>query len=110
MTSLVQLFGEPTFQNYLNVKSIDEKFQINQSQDFYFRLTIMLSEEKEIEIRRVIGIMQFLSDTGGFYSSLFIIGAAVNFLLSGQEQALQLLTQHFYVSTEQTSSLHGARK
>ena len=53
--------------------------------DFYFILMLTLNENKQIEIRRVIGLMQFLSDTGGFYSSLFIISSALNFLLSGQD-------------------------
>ena len=58
----------------------------------------MRSEEKNIEIRRVIGFMQFLGDTGGIYQSLFILGAICNFIFKGKDSSMQLLQYHFYAT------------
>ena len=53
--------------------------------DYFFLGKIMLSESKQIHIRKVIGVMQFLGDVGGIYSSIFIIGAALNFCFTGKD-------------------------
>ena len=42
--------------------------------------------------------MQFLGDAGGIYSSLFLLGAALNFIFTGKDRALQLLADHFFVN------------
>ena len=53
--------------------------------DYFFLGKIMLNESKQIHIRRVIGVMQFLGDVGGIYSSIFIIGTALNFCFTGKD-------------------------
>ena len=42
--------------------------------------------------------MQFFGDVGGFQGSLFMIGAALNFFFSGNNQGMQLLQEFFLVS------------
>ena len=46
-----------------------------------------------------MGIMQFLGDAGGIYQSIFIIGAFVSFLSSGNDLNQQLLERHFIVNS-----------
>ena len=53
--------------------------------DYFFLGKIMLNESKQIHIRRVIGVMQFLGEAGGIYASIFIVGAALNFCFSGKD-------------------------
>ena len=67
--------------------------------EYFYEALIMRSETKQLEMRRVIGMMQFIGDAGGINSSLFLLGAALNFIFSGKDQALQLLADHFFVNS-----------
>ena len=58
---------------------------MNDNDDFFFQAKILMGESKQIHIRKVIGVMQFLGDAGGIYSSIFIIGAALNFCFTGKD-------------------------
>ena len=51
----------------------------------------MLSDKKVIQIREVMGFFRFLESMGGAYSSLYILGAVLNMVLTGKDRALQLL-------------------
>ena len=75
-----------------------DEFEKISDRDYYFRVKIVRSMAKEIQIRQVIGIMQFLGDAGGIYSSVFMIGAAVNLIFSGKDSSLQLIKHHFIVN------------
>ena len=56
--------------------------------EFYFEVIILRSEMLVKEIRRVFGIMQFLGEAGGVYSSIFIVGTFLSFLFSGKDSTL----------------------
>ena len=58
----------------------------------------MLTEEKVIHSREVMGWNQFLGDAGGLYGSLMILGTVLNFLFSGNNQNLQLLDHFFFIN------------
>ena len=61
------------------------------------------------EIRRVFGIMQFLGEAGGVYSSIFIVGTFLSFLFSGKDSTLQLLERHFISNDQVFESLNPGR-
>ena len=65
----------------------------------FFEARISRSETKQIEMRRVRGVMEFLGDAGGIHASLFLLGSALNFIFTGKDVALQLLADHFYVNS-----------
>ena len=48
----------------------------------------MLSDKKVIEIRRVMGMMEFLGEAGGTYEALSFVAIVVNFFFTGREKAL----------------------
>ena len=58
---------------------------MNANEDYFFRGIIVMGESKQIQIRKVIGVMKFLGDAGGIYASIFIIGAVVNFCFTGKD-------------------------
>ena len=60
----------------------------SENDEAFFEANICRSETLVKEIRRVFGIMQFLGEAGGVYSSLFIIGTFLNFLFSGKDSTL----------------------
>ena len=70
----------------MNFESRD--LEKSDTREFYFEITICRSEMLVKEIRRVFGIMQFLGEAGGVYSSLFIVGTFFSFLFSGKDSTL----------------------
>ena len=102
MPSRLQLFSEETTTQYLNLEH-DEfsqtKIGVEKGKDdYYFQGKLVWSETKQIEVRRVIGVMDFLGKAGGLHSSIFIIGGVINFAFSGANPAMQLLLSHYYVN------------
>ena len=54
----------------------------------FFVAKFMLSDKKVIEIRRVMGMMEFLGEAGGTYEALSFVAIVVNFFFTGREKAL----------------------
>jgi hypothetical protein len=59
-----------------------------------------LGTKKVVQIRRVYDTMDFLGDTGGIFGSMVLLGSALHFMLSQNEQALHFLGQHFLVDAK----------
>ena len=98
-TKIFQAFAADQSTEYIN--SEDQLLDIQEQKEgdeYYFQYKILRSANKTIEIRRVIGVMEFLSEAGGLYEALFFIGAFLKFLFHGKDQALELLQNHFYVN------------
>jgi len=56
--------------------------------DYFYEAMFLRTELKQMNKRRVMGLMQFLGDAGGFHGSLFLVGAFLNYFFSGSDQAL----------------------
>ena len=80
-----QVFIDSMTESYFNLDDIENENLLNDSKnDFFFQIAIVHSDSKDIEARRVIGVLQYLGEVGGIYSSLFIIATAINFILQGK--------------------------
>ena len=86
MPYILELFSEEVTTQFVNVENVEfDKSEMSVNDDYFFRGKIMMGESKQIQIRRVIGVMKFLGDAGGIYQSIFIIGAALNFCFTGKD-------------------------
>ena len=84
MPHIPQLFSDVVTSQFVNLENVEfDKSEMAANDDYFFKGRIMMGESKEIKIRRVIGVMQFLGEVGGIYSSIFIIGATLNFCFTG---------------------------
>lgn len=72
---------------FLSVESIESKAEDVNTQESFYALNIMLDANLSIHKRKVVGIMEFLENAGGIWTSLFIIGAVLNFFLTGKESS-----------------------
>ena len=84
MPYILQLFSKEVSSQFVNLENIElDKSKMSANDTYFYEGKIIMSESKHIQIRKVIGVMQFLGDAGGIYSSIFIIGAALNFCFTG---------------------------
>ena len=88
MTKPFQVFSEGEATEFLNLKETHkETHRVNEFEEksFIVEAKFMRGEDKQIEVRRVVGIMEFLGEVGGIQQSLFIIGASLNFIFTGKD-------------------------
>mmetsp|Transcript_15042 Transcript_15042/g.20426 ORF Transcript_15042/g.20426 Transcript_15042/m.20426 type:complete len:140 (-) Transcript_15042:454-873(-) len=83
----------------MKVSQVDREVVNTEQIDYFYELKITQSERKQVSMRRVVGVMQFLGDAGGFHGSLMFIGAFLKFVFSGKDKALQLISEVFIIST-----------
>ena len=105
MTQRIQLFSEDEITQYFTLDSTDVKDVSDSTDDeVFFEARIMMTEQKQIHKRQVMGLMQFLGDAGGYQGSLVIIGAALNFIFSSNDSSIQLLSNFFLVNSSKFKS------
>ena len=64
------------------------------------RLDFSLGPRKVIQIRRAYDSMDFLGDAGGIFGSMVLLGSAIHYFLSQNEQALHFLKSHFFIDDQ----------
>ena len=99
-----QFFAEEDSTEYINLNEVQsETHQISnfEANNFFLEAKFMRSEDLKIEKRRVVGILELLGNVGGIQQSVFIVGAVLNFLVSGKDQALSLMEHHFYTNDQE---------
>ena len=86
MLYILQLFSVAVTSQFVNLEDTElNKSEMSANDTYHYWWKIMISESKQIQIQRVIGVMQFLGDADGIYSSIFILREALNFCFTGKD-------------------------